>query len=167
MIATTVDIQQVTVPADRVREKHHDPASLAESMAAHGLINPITVRTDLTLVSGYHRLAAAKLLGWTQIDARIADVDEVDAELMEIAENLARHDLTVWEQSKHIARQEVLMREKGERAARGAPGGNANRSENKPATVAGLNQPKTTSSVAAAAGMSERTWQTRAGSPGG
>ena len=156
MIATTVDIQQVTVPADRVREKHHDPASLAESMAAHGLINPITVRTDLTLVSGYHRLAAAKLLGWTQIDARIADVDEVDAELMEIAENLARHDLTVWEQSKHIARQEVLMREKGERAERG------DNRFSRPATVAGLAEPRKTPELAASAGMSERTWQTRA-----
>jgi len=153
VIATTVDVQQVQVPSERVREKHHDPAALAESMAAHGLINPITVRTDLTLVSGYHRLAAAKLLGWTQIEARIADVDEATAELMEIDENLARHDLTVWEQSKHIARREAIMRERGERLT-GRP--------EKSATVADFPAVKTTPELAAAAGMSERTWQTRA-----
>lgn len=155
MIATTVDIQQVAVPADRVREKHHDPAALADSMAAHGLINPITVRSNLTLVSGYHRLAAAKLLGWTQIEARITDVDDVSAELMEIDENLARHDLTVWEQSKHIARREEIMREKGERATQ--------RDNQWSATdTVSVATPKTTSDMAASAGMSERTWQRRA-----
>jgi len=92
-------------------------------------------------------------LGWTEIEARIADVDEATAELMEIDENLARHDLTVWEQSKHIARREAIMREKGERLS-GRPV--------KSATVADFTAVKTTPELAASAGMSERTWQTRA-----
>lgn len=153
-MTATVDVQQVRVPAHRVREKQHDPASLAKSMAEHGLINPITLRADLTLIAGYHRLAAAKLLGWTQIAATILQVDDDEAELVEIDENLRRHDLTVWEQSKHIARREAIMRARGERAAEGGY------RRNDSATVA--ESPPTTPEIAEAAGMSERTYYRRA-----
>lgn len=155
MIATTVDVQQVRVPEKRVREKHHDHAALAESMAENGLINPITVRTDLTLVSGYHRLAAAKALGWTQIAATIVDVDDAQAELLEIDENLRRHDLTVWEQSKHIARREAIMQARGERVTHGGDRKSSDHGEH-------LNERKTTAEVAESAGMSSATWRRRA-----
>lgn len=152
-VITTVDVQQVRVPSHRVREKQHDPASLAESIGQQGLLNPITVRSDLTLIAGYHRLAAVKLLGWTQVAATILDVDDVGAELVEIDENLRRHDLSVWEQSKHIARREELMSQQGERAPGHRP---------KSDTVSDLPAPRTTPQIAADAGMSDRTWQRRA-----
>ena len=40
---------------------------LAQSIAAVGLLNPITLDQNNTLVAGLHRLEAAKLLGWTEI----------------------------------------------------------------------------------------------------
>lgn len=38
-----------------------------KSIAEIGLLNPITVTADNTLIAGRHRLEAAKLLGWTEI----------------------------------------------------------------------------------------------------
>ena len=80
-------------------------AELAESIAQVGLLQPIGVRPDGTLVYGYHRLEACKQLGWTEIPAVVVDGDDLRAELAEIDENLIRSELTVLEQSEHIGRR--------------------------------------------------------------
>jgi hypothetical protein len=71
-------------------------------------------------------------------------------ELAEIDENLKRFDLTVWEQSKHIARREALMVARGERATSHRP--------NKGDTVSPLS---TTEQLADSLGLHERTYQRR------
>ena len=65
----------------------------AESMRDRRLINPITVRRlddgGHRLIAGHHRLEAARKLGWEGIPAIIfKGIDAVDAELLEIDENL-------------------------------------------------------------------------------
>ena len=40
---------------------------LAVSFQACGLINPITLDTNLNLIAGNHRLEAAKKIGWIEI----------------------------------------------------------------------------------------------------
>lgn len=50
---------------------------------------------------------------------------------MEIDENLKRHDLTVWEAAKHVARREEILEERGQRRT---VGGRVH-----PATVTGSN----------------------------
>src|SRR5215831_589567 len=73
---------------------------LAASMRKIGLQTPITVRTRLgdgahyDLVTGAHRLAAAKALGWQTIDCFVTDVDDPNAELWEIDENLMREEVS-------------------------------------------------------------------------
>lgn len=100
-------------------------AALAQSMTAIGLRTPISVRyyedrpawmlhgeTDdaLVLVTGAHRLAAAKRLGWEKIEAVVHyQGDEIDAELWEIAENLHRAELTALERDEQIARWVELV----------------------------------------------------------
>ncbi len=96
-----------------------DVTSLAESMNQIGLLNAIHILPDGTLVAGNHRIAAAKRLGWTTIRARIVEMDEVDAELAEIDENLRRSNLTVLEESEHLLRREELLEAKGARAQSG------------------------------------------------
>jgi hypothetical protein len=95
---------------------------LAASMADIGLRHPITVRVvdemmvdgHLTsgvpvLVAGAHRLAAAKKLGWQQVDCIEVVDDAVAAELWELAENLHRLDLTKDQRDQHIRRYAELL----------------------------------------------------------
>lgn len=148
-LPTEIFVNQIKVPAQRMRAARHDPSGLAESISEIGLINPITVTEEMVLVSGLHRLEAVKLLGWEQIPAIIRDFDEVEAELAEIDENLKRSDLTVWEQGKHIARREELLEARGLRARRGRP--------EKLPTVGSL----TNSELASEAGLSSSSYRYR------
>ena len=94
--------------------------ALAESMRESGLINPITVRPapvfDGTImvsghrvVAGNHRVAAARALGWEEIDAFVvSDDDRLTAELIEIDENLVRAELTPAQRASAIKRRKEL-----------------------------------------------------------
>ncbi len=97
-------------------------ARLAGSMRNSGLLQPITIRiADMmiidgdevegvpVLVAGHHRLAAAKSLGWSHIECIEIDDDALKAELVEIAENLHRLDLTKEQRDKHIRRYAELL----------------------------------------------------------
>ena len=126
---------------------------MASSLSEVGLINPITLNKDLRLITGYHRLEAAKTLGWEHIDARVMPLNDLEAELLEIDENLRRYDLTAWEQSQHIERREALLKKRGQRDT---PGGNR-KSPSHGETV----KPKTAKDLAGEVGMSRATYQRR------
>ena len=86
---------------------------LAESMEKRGLLQPITLRlgsdTGYSLVCGWHRLEAAKRLGWSTIVATVTDLDDDDeAELAGIDENLIRGELSPAERALHVARRKEL-----------------------------------------------------------
>lgn len=73
-------------------------ADLAESIKAHGLLQPITVRelgeTDLfQIVAGERRFRACELLGWQEIPAIIVDVTDDEAAALMLAENTGRENL--------------------------------------------------------------------------
>jgi ParB/RepB/Spo0J family partition protein len=88
---------------------------LAVSMQQIGMMNPITVRyhenipssdnsdDSYELVSGRHRVAAARSLGWDEIDAIEIECSDVDAKLWEIAENLHRAELTKLQHDEQLA----------------------------------------------------------------
>lgn len=69
---TAVAINDITV-VDRHRTDLGDLDGLARSMKELGQLQPIVVTTNLRLVAGGRRLAAAKALGWLEIDAKIVD----------------------------------------------------------------------------------------------
>lgn len=103
-------------------------AGIATNMADRGLINPITVRptpaanggsTPWTLIAGGHRLFAAQLNGWEEIDAIVVSVDAAEAQLMEISENLYRNDLTMLDRSIFIAKFRELYEKKFGKIGRG------------------------------------------------
>jgi len=97
-----VSIRKRKLNKDKVNE-------LAESMKLIGQLEPITVTKDNILLAGWHRLQAAKLLGWDEIKAECFDGNEIECELVEIDENLMRNDLTILEQGEHLARRQELI----------------------------------------------------------
>ena len=81
---------------------------LANSISESGLINPITVDQNYTLIAGLHRLEAAKLLGWTEIECTVSDLEGLMAELAEIDENLIRRGLDYIDEGKQLARRKEI-----------------------------------------------------------
>lgn len=94
--------------------------ALAASMRASGLINPVivkraTVYDGAVMVQGYkvvagnHRVAAARALEWAEIDAFVVDGDGgLEAELIEIDENLCRAELTAAQRASAIKRRKEV-----------------------------------------------------------
>jgi ParB/RepB/Spo0J family partition protein len=85
----------------RRREELGGLEALAASIQQHGLIHPIVIDQDGTLVAGERRLKACQLLGWVEIDVRVnEDLTEEERWAIELEENLHRKDLTEYERSK-------------------------------------------------------------------
>ncbi len=79
-----------------------DLAELADSLRAHGLVQPIVVRARgdrYQLIAGQRRLAAARQLGWEKLPARVLDVDDRQMSEIAIVENLQRRDLDALEKA--------------------------------------------------------------------
>ena len=69
---------------------------LAASIAAYGILQPLTVRQQgavYELVAGERRWRAARIAGLRQVPCLLARVDEEDAALLALIENLQREDL--------------------------------------------------------------------------
>jgi hypothetical protein len=108
MTPAKIPIVRVRVGARKRPLDSAKVAELAASIAELGLLQPIGVRPDGTLVYGYHRLEACKQLGWTEIPAVVVDGDDLRAELAEISENLIRNELTLLERAEHLARMRAV-----------------------------------------------------------
>lgn len=76
----------------RVRRDMGDLQGLADSIQRHGLLHPVVVKSDGTLIAGQRRIEAAKLIGWTEIPVTVIDV--ADLLSAERDENAERKDFT-------------------------------------------------------------------------
>lgn len=101
-----IDIHKIIVK--KRKRGLQDISELVESIRKLGLLNPITLNKDMTLIAGYHRLQACKALNCHQISAIVIDVSEIKAELMEIDENIIRKDLTALERAEQLKRRKEL-----------------------------------------------------------
>jgi ParB/RepB/Spo0J family partition protein len=78
--------------------------SLADDIERHGLLHPIVITREGTLMAGERRLEACKLLGWTHIPANFLDELSFRQQfLIEFTENERRQNLTWEERTKAIA----------------------------------------------------------------
>ncbi|WP_375680568.1 MULTISPECIES: ParB/RepB/Spo0J family partition protein [unclassified Bartonella] len=110
----------VIVVPERIRPVDDEHAkALAQSMAREGLMNPITVRHtpnakegNYTLIAGAHRLRAAELLGYSEIDAVVVQADKDNAALLEVAENLFRNELSVIDRALFVQTYRELWEKK-------------------------------------------------------
>lgn len=85
--------------------------SLAQSIAANGLLQPVTVRKEggaYYLIAGERRLRACKMAGLKEIPAIIADCQPGDSAILALLENIQRSDLQMFEQANAIVN---LLRE--------------------------------------------------------
>lgn len=103
-------VSNVTIPLDQIEVNPFQPRAdfdqehleeLSESIKAHGVIQPITVRSlgpnKYQLIAGERRLRASKMAGMTEVPVFIRKAD--DQEMLEIAliENIQREDLNAIE----------------------------------------------------------------------
>jgi len=77
------------------------------------------------LVAGAHRIAAGRLIGLVDIAANVVDLDDIDARLAEIDENLIHSDLSVLERGEHLVERKRLYLLKHPDTAAGVAGGKA------------------------------------------
>lgn len=80
-------------------------AQLADSIATHGLIQPIVVRASgdsgfYQIVAGERRWRAAKMAGLTEVPVRIMELEDVNAAEIALIENIQREDLNAIEEAK-------------------------------------------------------------------
>ena len=96
---------------DRARTELGEIGALATSIQQHGLLQPLVLDTANVLQCGARRLAALKLLGWTEAPVRrLSDLTPIEQLEIELDENTRRKDFT-WQEdlqlrcklSKHYA----------------------------------------------------------------
>jgi ParB family chromosome partitioning protein len=73
-----------------------------------GLLNPITIDREHTLIAGLHRLEAAKLLDWAEIECNVSSLEGLLAELAEVDENVVRKGLSAVEYSDLLLRRKEI-----------------------------------------------------------
>ena len=81
--------------------------TLSESIAAHGLLQPVVVRRvgdRYELIAGERRLQAAKRAGWTDVPVSIIEADDRQTAELAIIENLHRKDLNALEKAASFQR---------------------------------------------------------------
>jgi len=108
-----VALTNISVGEDRLRKL--DPNlvdTLADSMRERGQLQPISLRHrqgKYELISGLHRLEAARKLGWKTMHA-VIDYKSTTADmfLAEIDENLIRGELSESERAIHVAKRKEL-----------------------------------------------------------
>jgi ParB family chromosome partitioning protein len=103
-----IELSQVR-PSPRQPRRSFDEESigqLAESIKSDGIVQPIVVRDagdGYEIVAGERRWRAAKLAGLRTIPAIVRPVDEREALILALAENVAREDLNAVEEARAYA----------------------------------------------------------------
>jgi len=79
----------------RIRKDMGDIPALADSMRRFGQISPILITKNNVLIAGGRRLEAARNLGWSTINAVVAEIpDEVSKLEYELEENIQRRNFS-------------------------------------------------------------------------
>lgn len=107
-----VKIEEIHI-LERYRDDMGDIEELKESIQEKGILQPITLDSDMNLLAGCRRYTAAKSLGLTTIPALIREIDgEVDSREVELIENVHRKNFTWSEEAALIAEIDRLYKEK-------------------------------------------------------
>ena len=106
----------VFLPARSIRPNPAQPrkifreeslTELADSIRQHGILQPLSVRrtgTGYELIAGERRLRAAQLANLNEIPCIVMSMDDREASLAAMVENLQRQDLDFVEEARGISR---------------------------------------------------------------
>ena len=125
-----VKISDIKIKPGRRDAKPKAVEELARSIQAVGLLNPIIVSENNTLIAGLHRLETAKLLGWTEIECTVSSMDGLQAELAEIDENFVRVNLSHRELGDLLLHRKELYEAIHPETRQGQRNGQTSKSEN-------------------------------------
>ncbi|MCK4320797.1 ParB/RepB/Spo0J family partition protein [Candidatus Bathyarchaeota archaeon] len=94
-----IPLDRITVTRDNPRREFDEEKlrELGESIRRYGLLQPIMVRPkngNYELIIGERRVRACKLIGLTEIDARVVTIDDSTSMELRLIENTHRADLT-------------------------------------------------------------------------
>ena len=103
-----IAINEIKIGSERREASLKGINELARSISEVGLLNPITVDADHALIAGLHRLEAAKILGWTEIECTVCGLEGLQAELAEIDENVVRTALSTIEYGELLERRREI-----------------------------------------------------------
>ena len=148
-----MQITEIPVGDIKIRLRLRNPSEekvkdISTSISQIGLIQPITVDSNMNLISGFHRLLSFKKLKKETIPAIVKDVSDTVQELIEIDENAKRNSLTHIEYADHLVKREKLLKDLGLMHVEGSnPYERGNKLK--------------VSEVAESLGMSERSYQQR------
>lgn len=101
----TLNINDIEPNREQPRKDFDEEAlqSLADSIAQHGLIQPIAVRPTIgggyTIIAGERRWRACRMAGLSEIPVIVKDTDEQSLMEMALVENLQREDLNPVEEA--------------------------------------------------------------------
>ncbi len=109
------DESLLTLPISKVEPAQNQPReifdpealdALADSIAQHGVLQPITVRRlqgdYYQIIAGERRWRAARQAGLSSIPARVVEADDREAMVFALVENLQREDLNPVEEARGI-----------------------------------------------------------------
>jgi ParB family chromosome partitioning protein len=114
--ATPADSGPLRVPIGRIESNPFQPRedfadqelqALADSLRAHGLLQPIVVRRlgdRYQLIAGERRLRAASRAGWSEVPVQVVQADDRQVAELAIVENLHRKDLSPLEKAASFQR---------------------------------------------------------------
>lgn len=135
----------------RHRREMGDIGTLAGSISEIGLLHPVVVRPDGTLIAGERRLAACRSLGWSKVPATVVDIASIARG--ELAENTQRKDFLL---SEAVAIKRAVEEEERrlakERQAKAGPAVGRGAKKNGSAKLAPAVKGKTRDKVATTAG---------------
>ncbi len=103
-----IPVEQIRPNPQQPRREFRDEElrELADSIAVYGILQPLTVRKcDRTyeLIAGERRLRAARAAGLAKVPCLVAAVDDADAGMLALLENVQRQDLNCFEEAAAIA----------------------------------------------------------------
>ena len=108
------EIEIKMIPINKIHSNVNQPREtfdkekieeMTKSIEKFGLLNPITVRPfndGYQIVAGERRWKALQMMNKKEIQAKIVEADDIETDIMSIAENYHREDLTLEEREKSI-----------------------------------------------------------------
>lgn len=107
----------------RTRFSRESLEELADSIRAHGILQPLSVRrisnNQYELISGERRLRAASMAGLSQVPCILVKAGDLESSLLALVENLQRRDLDFVEEATalqkliftyHLSQEEAARR---------------------------------------------------------